>query len=71
MKKENKTQPVSMTWTDSMRYWMTNLEQHLKDSAFEKQEHLDGLSIAEYVKKQVSIVADATDRAKSTLTERK
>ena len=71
MTQENKTQPVPMTWTDSMDYWMNNLEKHLKDSAFEKQEHLNGLSLIEYVKNQVSIVANATDRANSTLTEMK
>ena len=39
------------------------------ESAHEEQEHLGGLSIADYVRKQVWIVADATDRANRVARE--
>ena len=68
-KTKNKDVPVNVDWVNMMGHWMDALEQHLMDSAHEPQEHLGGLSLADYVKKQVWIVADATDRANRALQE--
>jgi len=67
--KENTCSELKISWVDSMAFWMDTLEQHLMESAHEGQEHLEGLSIADYVRKQVWIVADATDRANAVARE--
>mgnify|MGYP003140263102 CR=1 FL=1 len=67
--KETEYHTVQIPWVDMMAHWMDTLEQHLMDSAHEPKEYLGGLSLADYVKKQVWIVADATDRANAVARE--
>jgi|TARA_R100000093_G_scaffold55879_1_gene28910 hypothetical protein len=72
MKTNNKNEDsytVAVSWADMMSYWMDSLEPHLMESAHETKEHLGGLSLADYVRKQVWIVADATDRANAVARE--
>ena len=67
--KENTYTEMPLNWVDSMAFWMDTLGLHLKESAHEEQEHLGGLSIADYVRKQVLKIADATDRANRVARE--
>ncbi len=69
MKQKPEDTTVKVSWVDGMAYWMDTLEQHLMESAHETKEHLGGLSLADYVRKQVWIVADATDRANAVARE--
>mgnify|MGYP003153043116 CR=1 FL=1 len=63
MKQEPEYTELKISWVDMMAHWMDTLEPHLMESAHETKEHFGGLSLADYVRKQVWIVADATDRA--------
>ena len=67
--KEIEYHTVQIPWVDMMAHWMDTLEQHLMDSAHEPKEYLGGLSLADYVRKQVWTVADATDRANAVARE--
>jgi len=46
--KEEMTE-IQLNWVDSMAFWMDTMGLHLKESAYEGQEHLGGLSIADNI----------------------